>query len=135
MRSIKGDILLEVLELEKTKDTPYVKLEPETGLIQFEGESFPENAHEFYSPILAWLTIFLSRCRGKSVTANFDLYYFNSSSSKCLLDIFELSEQFIERKCEVTVNWIHDKDDEDMKDTGWDFKEDFTGAFNFVVKE
>jgi len=51
------------------------------------------------------------------------LEYFNTSSSKCLLELFKRIEVLSRKKINVKVLWYYETADEDMKELGEDFKE------------
>jgi hypothetical protein len=49
------------------------------------------------------------------------LEYFNTSSSKCILDFFKKLEGINGKNTDVTVNWHFEEDDEDMEEAGEDY--------------
>lgn len=101
--------------------TPYISLKPESGAIEIKGKSIPENSVEFYQPVLSWLDKYAEKPLSKtSVTVH--LEYFNTSSSKCLLDIFRRLEKVHNATNEVTVLWLFEEDDEDMQEAGDDYQ-------------
>jgi hypothetical protein len=51
------------------------------------------------------------------------LEYFNTSSSKCLVEIFRKLEQLQDSGKNVLINWFYEEDDEDMQESGEDFQE------------
>lgn len=116
------------------KDTLAVRLDPQTGRMSFEGESYPENALEFFAPITKWIQAYMSEVKG-AIVADFKLQYFNSSSSKCLLDIFELLENHFRQGHSVVVNWHYQEDDEDIEESGRDFAEDLSLQINMIAYE
>ena len=52
---------------------------------------------------------------------NVQLEYFNTSSSKCILDVFKKLESII-GKTNITINWHYEEDDEDMLEAGEDYQ-------------
>jgi hypothetical protein len=121
------------LELSKTADTPTVVLDPEGGIFQIEGESYPENAMEFYKPVIEHLNEFVGENRDQALQVNLKMLYFNSSSSKCLLDIFDILEEYAGRGNGVKVHWFYQEDDEDIKESGEDFAEDLQLDFELIA--
>ncbi|MDJ0840840.1 MAG: DUF1987 domain-containing protein [Acidobacteriota bacterium] len=120
------------LELAKTIDTPAIHFDHESGKLGIEGESYPENAMEFYRPVLESLVTFAEN--GEiPLQVDFKMLYFNSSSSKCLLDIFDILEEYAASDKDVTVNWYYQEDDEDIKESGEDFAEDLNLTFNLIA--
>ncbi|NUM49820.1 MAG: DUF1987 domain-containing protein [Flavobacteriales bacterium] len=104
---------MESLVIPHTDDTPYVNLDIEKGFFVLENCSFPEDAVGFYAPILEALQSFLA-VAPKKFTCEIKLKYFNTSSAKQLLQIFEVIRQ-ISGHCDTSVTWFYDKGDKDMQ--------------------
>ena len=122
------------IQIAKTKSSPEIDFNPETNILSMSGESYPENTIQFYDPLLDWLKGYLSERGDNEVVFNIELIYFNSSSSKVLLDIFDMLEETKNDK--ITVNWIHDEEDEAMEEYGEEFEEDIENIkFNIQAKE
>ena len=49
------------------------------------------------------------------------LEYFNTSSSKCILDLFKRLEKINAPDNSVLINWYYETDDEDMEEAGEDY--------------
>ncbi len=109
------------LVIEPTSKTPKVILNADLGIFEITGRSIPEDAIGFYRKILDWIEEY-----GKSplpdTSFKFQLEYFNTSSSKCLLDIFRKLERMHKNGHKVTIRWHYDADDEDMAETGQDYQ-------------
>ncbi|MBS3769493.1 MAG: DUF1987 domain-containing protein [Bacteroidales bacterium] len=112
---------MESLSIEGTNKTPSVKLDPVSGVIEIKGRSIPENSIEFYRPIVEWLDEY-AKNPNKKTTVNVQLEYFNTSSSKCILDIFKKLESLKKSRNEVIINWYYEEDDEDMLESGEDYE-------------
>jgi hypothetical protein len=101
--------------------TPSIELNA-SGVLEIKGKSIPENSHEFYKPVYEWLDNYLRNPAPKTELI-INLEYFNTSSSKCLLDIFRKLEPVnVSGKSEVKVSWLYDADDEDMMEAGEDYQ-------------
>jgi len=121
------------LQIEKTKSSPEIDFNPQTHTHLIAGESYPENTTLFYDPVLDWINSYLAEGHEGEITFNIELIYFNSSSSKILLDIFDMLDETKNDK--ISVNWIHDEDDEAMEEYGEEFEEDIKHIqFNIVTK-
>lgn len=122
---------------EKTVKTPFVSFDPISGNFEMRGKSIPENTISFYKPILDWLNEYAQNPAPKT-TLTVQLDYFNTSTSKCLVDIFKKVEMVItNNKGEVVINWMYDENDEDMMEAGDDFKSTVKIPFSITsfVKE
>ncbi len=117
---------MQIIQLEGTEDTPKVLLDKVKGIFEISGRSLPEDAAEFYSPILAWLTDYSAQA---SPVTEFviKLEYFNTASSKLILDVLSKLEDVKGAK----VVWYHYEDDEDMQEAGEEFSELVEVPFEF----
>ncbi len=127
---------MEKLIIGATNYTPEICLDPDSSRISVKGKSYPENTAEFYSPVLNWLENYLDNAHSDSLTISFDVSYFNSSSSKVFLDLFDMFEAEADKGKTIIVNWIYDKNDKDNLEFGEEFQEDYaTLKFNLIQKE
>lgn len=115
---------MENLSIEKTKFTPEVLLDAETGVLTVRGESYPENTAAFYKPVFKWIKDYFNNKKPDKTKVIIELYYFNSSSSKVLMNLFEELDDAGEKGVSVVVEWIYDPEDEDSLEFGEEFAED-----------
>ncbi len=115
--------------LNPTRTTPRIELHAKDGKLWLEGECYPENANAFFEPLFAALERFFTENRALEV--NFKLNYFNTSSSKRLLDLLELLEKRVRLGGKVVVIWHYRADDEDILESGREFAEDVKLDFSF----
>ena len=126
---------MEKLHIDVTKYTPEIDLDPEKGIIEIKGKSYPENTFEFYKPVMDWLKGYFENPK-KPTVVNLEIIYFNSSSSKWFFDLFDFLEEQANKGNKVIVNWIYDEENDVAEEAGEDFKEDFEEMeINLVVKE
>jgi hypothetical protein len=119
------------LHIAKTRYTLAVNFDKDSGILRMEGSSYPENAFDFFVPIIEWLTKFTTD-NAKPIVMNMKLNYLNTSSTKCILDIFEILDSYIQGGHQVKLNWHYDKDDTDMMETGEELIEDFDIPFDLI---
>lgn len=112
---------MENLIISGSAKTPSIDFNAESGVILLKGRSIPENSIEFYKPLNDWLDGYASSPAG-TTTVDMRLEYFNTSSSKCILDFFKKLEQMNGDNTEVKVNWYFETDDEDMQEAGEDYE-------------
>lgn len=113
---------MELLNIEGTPKTPTVNFDPANGVLEIKGRSIPENAIEFYKPLVDWLTEYANASKSTTVV-NIQLEYFNTSSSKCILDVFKKLEAIQNGKLSsININWYYEEDDEDMLEAGEDYQ-------------
>ncbi len=112
------------LIIEATRYTPQISFLADKNTLEIQGETYPENTAEFYSPVFIWLEEYLDQLADQKVVVNMEIIYFNSSSSKVLMDLFDKLEEAVEKGKEISVNWYYDKDDESALEYGEEFQED-----------
>ena len=109
------------LDIESTEDTPRVIFDPEGNHFEISGRSLPEDAPSFYGPILDWLDEYYSGSPLPSTSFDFKLEYFNTASSKLVLDVLMKLEEHHTAGSATIVKWYYDEDDEDMQEAGEEF--------------
>ena len=125
---------METLRLEQTDDSPSVLLDQEHNRFEISGKSLPEDVVDFYQPVLDWLNSY--RSEPNSITEfNFKLIYFNTASSKLILDILMIFEEMVEDSHDVLIKWLSLRSDEDMQEAGKEYEEMVDVPFEHVTYE
>lgn len=122
---------MENITIEPSPKTPSVQFNA-SGTLEIKGRSIPENSIEFYKPMMDWLDLYAA-APSKTTQVNIQLEYFNTSSSKCILDIFKKLETLHKKGNEVVVQWFYEEDDEDMQEAGEDYQAIIQIPFKLLV--
>lgn len=122
------------MNIESTPKTPSVQFDFANGLFEIKGRSIPENSTEFYRPIIESLEKY-GNTPNSVTTVNIKLEYFNTSSSKCMLDVFKKLESIHKNENQLVINWYYEPDDEDMLEAGEDYKEIINVPFKMIQME
>lgn len=122
---------MEPIFIEGTPKTPTIRFDAREGVFEIKGRSIPENSVEFYKPVVEWLERYKESPKGKTIV-NIRLEYFNTSSSKCILDVFKKLEAIYKAKNDVEVNWFYEEDDEDMLEAGEDYESIIRVPFKMI---
>lgn len=94
--------------------------------LSLKGESYPENAAQFWGDIITTLRLFLEQDEvAAPLTMNVALAYFNSSSTKMLFSLFGTLNAKAKSGAEIVLNWYHDEDDDTIFEFGQELSEDF----------
>ena len=117
---------MEILNLEGTEDTPKIILDKKNGIFEISGRSLPEDSAEFYRPVLEWIEQY-GEASNSSTDFVFKLEYFNTASSKLILDVLSALEDIKGMK----ILWYFHEDDEDMEEAGQEFSELVEIPFEF----
>ena len=111
---------MDVIKIKGTDDTPNVILDSENSIFEISGRSLPEDVAAFYEPIIDWLDEYAENPNAKTVF-DFKLEYFNTASSKLLLDVLLKLEDMVDDGKDVLVRWHYPDDDEDMEEAGEEY--------------
>ncbi|RLD75090.1 MAG: nuclear pore complex subunit [Bacteroidetes bacterium] len=127
---------METLSLQGSPKTPTIEMNAESGVIEIKGRSIPENSIDFYRPVVEWLDSY-AETAAEVTEVNIQLEYFNTSSSKCILDVFKKLENVFKNNGEkgVTINWYYEEDDEDMLEAGEDYQSILKIPFKMIELE
>ena len=121
-------------ELGATPTSPMVRMDPRSGYMEMRGNSLPEDPFSVYTPVLNWLREYAQTPAPKTQLELW-LSYYNTSTSKILLLIFEVLEDVMRAGGAVEVRWHYQCDDEDMEDAGHEFSQASLLPFTFVPEK
>ncbi len=111
---------MQVIKIKGSDDIPKVILDKTEGIFEISGRSLPEDVVAFYDPILEWLDEYAEEPNEKTIF-DFKLEYFNTASSKLILDILLKLEDMTDEGHDVLVRWHFPDDDEDMEEAGEEY--------------
>ncbi len=119
------------LKIESTEDTPLVIFNKSTGNMALSGRSLPEDAFNFYIPVMEWLVEY-SKSPAQQTSFVFNLEYFNTASAKQIFKIAGILAELSKNR-KVSITWHYDQGDKDMHSSGERFAKLCGIDFNFVV--
>ena len=119
------------IKTQGTDTTPFIEFDPKKGKLDIHGISVPESTREFYQPLMDSLNEYAVK-PGLITTADINLAYFNTTSSKCLLDIFRIMKMIHDKGNQVVINWHYEKEDEDMIEAGENYQLIVHLTFNMI---
>jgi hypothetical protein len=105
------------LQLPATEDTPEINFRADGALLSIKGRSLPENAYNFYGPLIGWVREYCT-IYNQPTRIEFDLDYFNSSSGRYLFEILTIIELEARNRQNYMVIWKAEKEDELMIEKG-----------------
>lgn len=111
---------MEQLILEATTHTPYISFDAKSGVMEIKGRSIPEQADDFWLPILNWFETYVE-IPASTTVFKIDLEYFNISSSKRILFLLYKLNNLAKSSKTVKVEWYCREDDEEMFEVGNDY--------------
>jgi hypothetical protein len=124
---------MELLKIESTKQTPEIDFNNKTGVLLIRGRSMSENSFEFFKEVNLWIEEYLNSPVEETIV-KIHLEYFNTSSSKCILEIFKKLKKIndIQDK-NINIKWFYDEDDEEMMETGEDYQDITDLPFEILI--
>ncbi len=114
---------------------PEIDFNAITGILNISGRSIPEDTFSFYQPLVDWVESY-AKSPAKETRVKVYLEYFNTSSSKFILEIFKKLRpitDFVTKS--VVVEWYYDEDDEEMMETGEDYQDVSGLPFEIIEME
>lgn len=121
---------MEPLIIQAAEDTPEIVFDPEQNIFKISKISVPEDAYEFYHPVIQWVREY-SKDPLPETVVEFDLEYVNSASAKQLIQLL-LALEDLSKENKLLIKWYYEAIDEDMQMLGKRFKNLADIEFEFV---
>lgn len=122
-----------MLEIQRTRNTPQVKIDTAEGNFTIRGTSVMEDPVEFFKPVMDQVGEYI-KAPALVTTVELSMVYFNTSSAKVLLDILR-SFETIKDRSNVMIVWVYEQGDEDMLEVGEDYSEIVSLPFKMIEME
>jgi hypothetical protein len=122
---------MEILYKNATPKTPEINFDPADGVMHIKGRCIPDDPDAFWLPILNWFESYMMN-PFEVTTFKINLEYFNIASSKRILFLLYKLNELADAKKEVSVEWLHRENDEDMFEVGQDYAYMVRVPFKFI---
>ncbi len=119
-----------MIDIQLTDSSPKVFYNDSDKTLLIEGESYPENSFDFYKPVFQWFDNIFPEL--DNFNFHLKINYMNSSSVKCLLDIFSIIENAYSSGMKIQVKWFYEKDNSRALEMAEEFKEDAGFPFEII---
>ncbi|MES2397784.1 MAG: DUF1987 domain-containing protein [Bacteroidota bacterium] len=131
---------MDSLIIEATEDSPKITFDTVSNRFMISGESRPENAGKFYTPVINWIVNYEETLYSRKQDTKddsvlvfiFKLDYFNSTSAKYIMDVLLIIKKFVDQGYNINIEWHYDKRDDDMLDAGNEFSDTVDLKFDFI---
>lgn len=117
----------------ETNYSPFIDFNPDTGIWIISGESYMENPCDFYVPVIEWVKSFI-KTRETPVHLKIQLNYFNTSTTRCLLSIFNLIREHKELGKAYRIQWELEDDDPGLVEEIEDLQVEANVKINIIEK-
>ena len=114
-----------------SNECPTIILDKDKATFEITGQSLPEEAISFYTPVIDWFEHYIKEPLPETVMV-LKLDYCNSSSTKAIADVLEVLEEHYKKGGKVEIQWMYMADDDDMLDVGKEFQEILKLPFTFI---
>jgi hypothetical protein len=115
--------------IEGTKNSPSISVSD--GIFEIKGRSIPEDAFEFYSPLLHKAQDYMKSPKEKT-ELRFHLEYINSGSKKYITNFLAKFNEFYLGGNNIIIYWHFDYDDESMQELGNDLRSMIQIPFHII---
>jgi len=122
------------LVIEATEDTPYINFNAESCVLNIEGNSYSTLESNLLKEAILWFNDFIIEDNDK-LTMNIKLKYFNTSTSKVLLDLIYILDEKYKNGFDVELNWYYNHEYGSIQESGAEFAEEASFPFNLIKAE
>jgi hypothetical protein len=119
---------MENLYIEGSDTLPSVQLNT-SGLLKIFGRALPENAFNFFSPIISWVKEFSAEI----ITIEINLEYYNTAVSKQLYDFLHVIDSNPNNK-KINLKWYYEEGDDEILESG-EIYEELLPRINFNYQQ
>jgi hypothetical protein len=120
-----------IIRPDEEKTTPEIMLDKANDRFEISGNSLPEDVLAFYTPVIKWIEEYKKQ-PNPTTKLKVRLNYFNSASSKIILDLLTMFEELQQTGKNVVIEWHYLDMDEDMLATGQEFQSLIKIPFEFL---
>ncbi len=113
--------MIQPLSIDKTFSTPGVKFSSQDFSLVLEGRVIPEDANSVFKPIFDWVNAYFNEGNNQ-LNVVFRLYYYNTSSSKRIVNFLKVLDEHFSLGKKITVKWEYEEGDDDCMRDGQDYQ-------------
>jgi hypothetical protein len=120
------------LKISPTRFTPKVLFDPKKLQLEIQGYSLPENAEEFYTPVMECLSSWQGNCLiddNEFFHLVFKIDYLDTGSLKKFVSITNLLSNSLQDSDHLQIDWYYHSQDSHLKQIG----KDLSGAVNLPI--
>ena len=122
---------MDALYIKEEEGTPRIVLDKDKNIFEISGNSLPEDIISFYAPVFKWVEEYIKQPNPHTKLV-VSLNYFNSSSSKVILDLINLLVDLLHKGNQIEVEWHYMEMDDDNLQTGKEFQGFSKIPFKFI---
>lgn len=117
----KNELKVGRFYIEGAHDRPEIELNPLENKFIIAGRSIPENAYDFYQPVIDWLDDYIKSPNSLTIF-EFRFEHLNTHSTQQIMKILQRLKK-LTTQSQAKIEWHYFKDDNDMLELGSRLKE------------
>ena len=114
------------------KRIPQFEAKPKSGYFKISGRSYPENVAEVFESFVLDIRKYLENPQ-EQTRLDINLEFCSTSTTKKLIEIFEILDQLSLNNKSVQIQWFCEQDDEDKQELGEDLKTSTKSDFSIIL--
>jgi len=123
-----------ILSKNESNTLPEIIYDELEGKISIKGRSISTEVHAHFREFLNYFKEFVEK-DPTNLKVQIDLEYFNTTTSKALMNFLNLiKDHIIKKGKDAKINWYIESDDEDMFETVFDFQASSGVEINVIEK-
>ena len=123
---------MDSINIAATEKTPEIAFIADKGLLTIKGRSIPEHTVDFYKPLHQWIDEYGTKPQSLTVIEIF-IEYYNTSSSKSILDLLKRLEGIHAMGHDMIVKWFYEEDDEALFEAGEEYQSMVEIPFELIL--
>lgn len=121
-----------MIEIKATEESPAISVKEDGTVLSIQGRSTSTMAADSFRQLSLWLDEF-GRLDGlRPLTFEFQLEYYNTLTSRLLLDMLFKLEKLYEKGHKIRVHWYFDRFDADLREAGDAYAAMVSLPFEFI---
>lgn len=120
------------LIIEATEESPAINLKGDGTILCIMGRSTSAMVASSFRQVSLWLDEFGRQEGMAPLRFEFRLEYYNTLTSRLLLDLLFKMEKLYEKGHDIVVDWYYEKFDTDLREAGEAYSAMVTIPFNFI---
>ena len=125
---------MDKLQIAATRTSPEILLDHEKGFVSIKGKSLGQDSNVFFEPVFSWVESYFKDPQSRTIV-ELNLEYFNSTSSKLIVDLLFRMKSWAPENHEISVKWFYEAGDDDLLEQGKIMEGFFGIPFEYIPFE
>ena len=122
-----------ILPGDEKNTLPEIVFDEMKGTVSIKGRSISPEVNVYFEEFISYFKDCIQK-QPMNLKVDIDMEYYNSSTSRILVDFFKSAKIVEEKNFNVDISWYIEKDDEDMIERAHDYESLVGLKFNVIEK-